>query len=135
MKDALKFLSFPVGAVGTTLFWIWLDVAMGWHGLRWPWVGRVLVLLGTLLVLWCSVLFLRIGKGSPHPVVAKTQRLVTSVALPKKVTHEPLSTDTPESEGNTDVSWHLRRSRKFSACVTYLRNTTLAVLTRLCATR
>lgn len=78
MRDLLRFLWLPALIVGVTLAWIWLDTAIGWRGLHWPWVGRFLIVSGTVLAAWCAVLFRRIGKGTPHPFVAKTKMLVTS---------------------------------------------------------
>ncbi|MBI1750733.1 MAG: isoprenylcysteine carboxylmethyltransferase family protein [Acidobacteria bacterium] len=74
----LRILWLPSAVLAVTLGWIGLDRAMGWHGLQLLRVGRLLVLLGLVLAVWCAALFLLIGKGSPHPFVVKTKHLVTS---------------------------------------------------------
>jgi len=88
MSKVLKFLSLPVGVIGVTLGWLWLDHLMGWHGPRMVWAGMLLVVAGAALMLWCFVLFLRVGKGSPHPFVAKTQRLV--ITGPYRIVRNPM---------------------------------------------
>ena len=88
MKALLKFLWFPALILAVTLGWLWLDRAMGWRGLHRPWTGRILVFLGLALTSWCSILFRRIGKGTPHPFVAKTRHLVTSG--PYRFTRNPM---------------------------------------------
>lgn len=78
MPMVLRVLWLPLFVVGVTLAWLWLDRAMGWQGLRLPWAGVTLVVLGVGLAAWCAALFLKVGHGSPHPFVAKTTNLVTS---------------------------------------------------------
>ena len=78
MWAAVKFLSLPVFVITITLAWLWLDGVMGWRGPRIPRAGQFVLALGAALMLWCFVLFLRVGKGSPHPFVAKTKHLVTA---------------------------------------------------------
>jgi len=75
MVALLRFLWFPVVIVLAVLAWIALDSALGWRGVRLPWLGGLLVLAGTLLAAWCGSLFMRFGKGTPHPFTAKTKRL------------------------------------------------------------
>ena len=76
--DVLRFLSFPVAVIGSVIFWLWLDGAMRWKGVRVPWLGMALVALGGWLAGWCTLLFATRGQGSPHPLVAKTKHLVSS---------------------------------------------------------
>lgn len=77
MLALLRFLWFPTAIVALALACRWLDVALGWQGFRAPWIGRLLVLAGVLLAAWCASLFARIGRGTPHPFTARTERLVT----------------------------------------------------------
>jgi len=84
----LRFLWLPVVILGLVLGWLWLDRVLGWRGVHLPWLGRVLVLAGTLLTAWCGTLFFRIGKGTPHPFIAKTKRLV--VAGPYRYIRNPM---------------------------------------------
>lgn len=78
MRVLLRTLWLPAAVIGLVVFWLRLDRALGWRGLHLPWAGRGLVLAGALLVSLCFLLFLRLGRGSPHPFVAKTKRLVTA---------------------------------------------------------
>lgn len=77
MVGLLRFLWLPAAVILVTLAWLWLDSAMGWRGLHLPVLGVPLVVAGTSLAAWCAHLFMRIGKGSPHPFIAKTKHLVT----------------------------------------------------------
>jgi protein-S-isoprenylcysteine O-methyltransferase Ste14 len=86
--ELLRFLSLPVAVVLAVLAWLWLDSALGWRGVHLPWTGSMLMLAGTLLVSWCAWLFLRLGKGSPHPFVAKTKHLV--IAGPYRYVRNPM---------------------------------------------
>ena len=52
---------------------------------------------------------------------------LTSVALPKKVTHERLSIRAPDNRATRNVSWVWAPRVGRSPCVTYLRYTTLVV--------
>lgn len=78
MLELLRFIGFPLLVLGVALSWLWLDRVTGWEGVRAPGAGATLVLLGSLLILWCTVLFAELGRGTPHPFAAKTKRLVAS---------------------------------------------------------
>ena len=78
MTALLRFLWFPTVIILITLAWLWLDSAMGWRGIRLPWLGGLLLLAGVLLASRCARLFFSVGKGTPHPFTAKTKRLVTT---------------------------------------------------------
>lgn len=74
----VRFLWLPAAVLLVTLGWIWFDSLVGWKGVYWPRAGALLVLAGSLLAGWCSILFARLGEGTPHPFTAKTKRLVTT---------------------------------------------------------
>jgi protein-S-isoprenylcysteine O-methyltransferase Ste14 len=74
----LRVLVFPSLVVAVTLTWLWLDRLLDVRGISAPRAGMTLVAIGGLLAGWCALLFARIGRGSPNPFVAKTQRMVTS---------------------------------------------------------
>jgi len=76
MRLLLRAIWLPATVLLMVLGWLWLDALVGWRGLQLLWAGRLLVLTGLLLAAWCVVLFGAIGKGTPHPFVAKTKRLV-----------------------------------------------------------
>ncbi len=78
MGAVARFLWFPTVVVLVTLAWLRLDSVTGWKGVHLPWLGALLLLAGIVLASWCSVLFLRVGKGTPNPFTAKTKRLVAS---------------------------------------------------------
>lgn len=88
MLALLRFLWFPAVVIGVTLGWLWLDRVMGWRGPHFPWAGRILVLVGLLLVSWCNALFASLGQGTAHPFTAKTQRLV--MAGPYRYVRNPM---------------------------------------------
>ncbi len=77
-------LTFTVG--GTFIMCLWMvgpylihrfwDPSFGaFSPGAWRWVGGTFVALGYLLAVWCVMLFIRIGKGTPLPF-AHPQRLV-----------------------------------------------------------
>ena len=74
----LRVLWMPMSVLLVMLGWIWLDRLMGWRGPKIVWLGASLAIGGLLLMLWCAGLFLLKGRGSPHPFVAKTKRIVDS---------------------------------------------------------
>lgn len=74
----LRILWLPTLVLLLTVGWVGLDHLLGWKGLRAPWVAIPLAWLGGALIVWCAALLLWRGRGSPHPFVAKTKRLVTS---------------------------------------------------------
>ncbi|HXZ26509.1 MAG TPA: isoprenylcysteine carboxylmethyltransferase family protein [Terriglobales bacterium] len=78
MGQLLRAIWLPAAVILAIWGWLWLDRRMAWHGPQQQLLGGVLLVLGSMLVLWCFWLFLHLGKGSPHPFVAKTQRLVSS---------------------------------------------------------
>jgi len=78
MKAALRFLWFPITGISLMVFWIWLDSAMGWRGVRIKPLGVGLVVVGCAIATWCTLAFHSIGKGTPHPFTAKTKHLVAS---------------------------------------------------------
>ena len=88
MAALLRFLWFPLAVTAVLFGWLWLDRLVGWRGVQLLWPGRVLVLLGALLVTWCIVLLARIGKGTPNPFAAKTKRLV--IAGPYRIVRNPM---------------------------------------------
>ncbi len=69
-------------------FWLWLDRQMGWRGPQIPWLGGLLLILGSLLASWCNLLFLDIGQGTAHPFTAKTKHLV--IAGPYRYVRNPM---------------------------------------------
>ncbi len=73
----LRIIWLPGSVLLATLFWIWLDLRMGWHGLQMRGTGIALISAGALLASWCAVLLSVRGRGSPHPFVVKTKRMVT----------------------------------------------------------
>jgi protein-S-isoprenylcysteine O-methyltransferase Ste14 len=78
MSAFVRFIWFPAVIILLTLAWIWLDSATGWKGLYLPKLGTLFLIAGITLAGWCSHLFWRVGKGSPHPFTAKTKNLVTT---------------------------------------------------------
>lgn len=78
MRALLRFVWFPTAIVLVVLVGLRLDRVLGWHGPHLPWLGRVLLLSGALLIGRCWALFLGIGGGTPHPFAAKTKHLVSS---------------------------------------------------------
>lgn len=84
----LRVIWLPATVILVVLAWLWLDAEVGWRGVHLPWAGWLLLLCGTSLSLWCMLLFLRVGRGSPHPFVAKTKHLVTSG--PYRVVRNPM---------------------------------------------
>ncbi len=84
----LRAISFPVVPLALTVFWIWLDGRMGWKGPQAVWPGVTLIVLGLALSTWVTLLFVGQGSGSPHPLVAKTKRLV--IAGPFKIVRNPM---------------------------------------------
>lgn len=87
-RELLQFLWPPAAILGLIWFWLWLDRQMGWRGLHFPWLGRLLVLAGLLLVIWCNALFTSLGEGTAHPFTAKTKRLV--IAGPYRYVRNPM---------------------------------------------
>lgn len=88
MAALLRFVWFPAAIVGLIFFWLWLDRAMGWHGVRWPMAGVLILLAGLGLVMWCNLLFASIGEGTAHPFTAKTKHLV--IAGPYRYVRNPM---------------------------------------------
>ncbi len=74
----LHILWLPLMAWFLTIGWILLDYWMGWHGPQSTRAGVALVVAGQALCAWCVILLLVRGRGSPHPFVMKTKRLVTT---------------------------------------------------------
>ena len=52
MCRVLRVLSLPTAVIVVTLGWLWLDRAMGWHGIYAPRTGAAFVAVGAALVLW-----------------------------------------------------------------------------------
>ena len=88
MATLLRVLGLPAAVILAVLAWAWLDSAVGWRGVHLPILGALLCFTGALLMGWCAWLFARIGKGSPHPFIAKTRRLV--IAGPYRCVRNPM---------------------------------------------
>lgn len=56
-----------------------LDVWLGWPPVAapWRWLGSLPLALGAVGIAWCFALFVRLGRGTPNPLVPP-QALVTS---------------------------------------------------------
>lgn len=76
MRTVLAVLWLPFVVVMLIFVWLSIDTYTGWLGPRLPQLGFTLLVLGTVLALWCALLFVVTGRGSPHPFIAKTKRLV-----------------------------------------------------------
>jgi protein-S-isoprenylcysteine O-methyltransferase Ste14 len=72
----LRVLWLPTTVTLVTLAWIFADRRFGWHGPHHPLLGAALIIVGTLLAIACAMLLFVHGKGSPHPFVHKTKRIV-----------------------------------------------------------
>lgn len=88
MATFLRVLWLPAAVVALVLGWLLLDAEVGWRGIYLPRAGIIIVAAGALLSLWCAAILLVVGKGSPHPFVKKTKRLVT--AGPYRVVRNPM---------------------------------------------
>jgi len=88
MVAFLRFVWFPAAIIALVLAWLRLDTYMGWRGPRVGWLGVALLLAGGALATWCTALFAIVGRGTPHPFAAKTQRLV--VAGPYRWVRNPM---------------------------------------------
>ncbi|MBI1738934.1 MAG: isoprenylcysteine carboxylmethyltransferase family protein [Acidobacteria bacterium] len=84
----LRFLWFPALVFSLVLGWLWLDRQMGWRGIQLRGLGGFLMLVGGLIISWCSILFASIGEGTPHPFTAKTKHLV--IAGPYRFVRNPM---------------------------------------------
>ncbi len=88
MKALLRFVWFPAAILSLIFFWLWLDRAVGWRGLRMPVLGGALLVAGLGLASWCNLLFAEIGRGTAHPFTAKTKRMV--IAGPYRYVRNPM---------------------------------------------
>ena len=84
----MRFLVFPILVVAVMVAFAALDGAFGWRGPRIPWLGWPIVAAGGALAAWCTVLFARLGRGTPNPFTAKTRNLV--VDGPYRVVRNPM---------------------------------------------
>lgn len=50
---------------------LFLDAELGWPPLPapWRWLGVLPLVLGAAGVVWCFLLFVRVGRGTPNPIV------------------------------------------------------------------
>lgn len=75
MRSLVKAL-FPLYVVVALLFFIWLDEAFGMAGPQMVWFGALLIIFGVALNSTCLWLFMKIGKGTPHPFILQTRHLI-----------------------------------------------------------
>ncbi len=88
MRTLVGVLWLPFVVLVLIFLWLWVDASTGWLAPHYPVLGCTLLILGAALAVWCSTLFLMIGRGSPHPFLMKTKHLV--VVGPYGVVRNPM---------------------------------------------
>ncbi len=76
MRTLLKFLVLPTGLFVLIALCVWTDWHFQLRGPRNIVVGATLALGGFAFANYCVLLLVIKGKGSPHPLVAKTKQMV-----------------------------------------------------------
>lgn len=76
MRTFFGVLWLPFVVLVLIFIWLWIDSSTGWLGPQLPTLGTTLLICGAALSIWCAMLFFFHGRGSPHPFVVKTKRLV-----------------------------------------------------------